>query len=211
MIAIVAVVVIIIIISFVFIHSEQKLVAVAVKCPENYTMDAERNAEYNKFVADFEAYYPQETIRDFAMARVGFLVGNDCTKTLKYIDDNGGISQYIENIVNNILTDEDEATSTTGTSTEATTTQNDASSYEEKARAFNLSGKYEEALTAANTAISLDENNMDAWIDQAEAYYGFGDCNDATADMYHVAMKEPDNSFVNEFMSEIMNSAKCKS
>ena len=73
------------------------------KCPENYTTDEERNIEYKSFTTDFLASHPQGTVADLAQARTNFLTENNCIKTLKYIQDNGGVEQYTKTITDDLV------------------------------------------------------------------------------------------------------------
>ena len=72
------------------------------KCPENYTTDEERNAEYKNFITGFITSNPHGTAADMAYARIDFLTKNNCTQTLEYIQDNGGTEQYIETMMSDL-------------------------------------------------------------------------------------------------------------
>ena len=67
----------------------------------SYT-DEEKVAEAKRFITDFLASNPQGNITDYAQARIDFLTKNNCTQTLKYIQDNGGIEVYKKTIILNL-------------------------------------------------------------------------------------------------------------
>ena len=72
-------------------------------CPENYSTDEERSTEYKSFITNFLTSNPQGTVADLAQARIDFLTKNNCTQTLKYIQDNGGVEQYTKTIEDDLL------------------------------------------------------------------------------------------------------------
>jgi len=82
------------------------------KCPENYATDEERNVEYKSFIREFLASNSQGTTADLAQARINFLTKNNCTQTLKYIQDNGGIEQYTKTMMSVLTATDTQATST---------------------------------------------------------------------------------------------------
>ena len=80
------------------------------KCPEDYATNEEMVAGDKSFITDFLASNPQGTIADFPQARIDFLTKNNCTQTLQYIQDNGGIEGYKKTMMNNLTATDTSAT-----------------------------------------------------------------------------------------------------
>ncbi len=77
-----------------------------IKCPEQYATEQERNDAYTQYSESMVAAHPNWTASDFAQARADFLVQNNCTQTLQYINENGGMEAYKDSVVKSITTDD---------------------------------------------------------------------------------------------------------
>lgn len=75
-----------------------------IKCPEYYATEQERNNAYNQYAKNAIASNPNWTVNDFAEARANFLIQNNCTQTLRYIDEHGGMAVYKNTIIESITT-----------------------------------------------------------------------------------------------------------
>lgn len=87
-----------------------------------------------------------------------------------------------------------------------------ATAYEGLARSYNVLKNYDEALTASNKCIELDNKNFDCWVHKGYAAYSQDDCTTAIAALYHASMMDnssADQDFVDRGLQKFMNSGKC--
>lgn len=200
------------------------------RCPENYATDEERSTEDKSFITDFLTSNPQGTIADYVQARIDFLTKNNCTQTLKYIQDNGGIEGYIKTMMNDLTSTDTPAISTTtidphtatsGSSIKiASSSANDLyalSSTERNSFLLygNNTGKYQVVVNATNDGIqnhrALIWDDVDFWTHRGFALYELGDCAGAGAAFYHVLMRASKDSTAYEVASGLMADTEDKS
>jgi hypothetical protein len=72
----------------------------AIKCPEFYQDEQERMNAMALSMAKYMSSHPNAKAGEVAQARLDFLIDNKCTQTLETIEkENGGIKNYVSNIV----------------------------------------------------------------------------------------------------------------
>lgn len=67
---------------------------------------------------------------------------------------------------------------------------------------------YSGALAAAQAAIKIDPNYIDAYIDEGMALYSMGKCAEGAASLYHASTLAPTDESISEMLGSVLNSCK---
>lgn len=73
---------------------------------------------------------------------------------------------------------------------------------------FNKSQEYEKALVLAKEYVALYPEDAEGWTHRGYAYFGLGDCVEATSDFYHGSVQG--NVLAEQLLNVVLNDYKCK-
>lgn len=157
-------------------------------CPDDFKDPKQEIASFSEWVREFTEKYSNATNSDLSEARKNFYIENNCTEALKRYKDymNGNVDEETKQLIEIAIKQE----------------------MKNKIINLNKLEEYEKALISAKEYVSLYPEDQEGWVHRGYAYFGLGNCAEATSDFTHASMNGNEDG--SKLLTMALNSEVCK-